>query len=294
MIDLHLHTTASDGRCSPESLVAQAAAAGLTTMAVTDHDTVAATARVFDLCAAHGLLAVSGTEITAIDDSRDVHVLGYFIDGTNPGLLAFLARQRQRRVECALVIARRLAALEMPIDTAELLKRAQAHDGRSIGRPQIARAMIAAGYVGGVAEAFDRWLAPDRPAFIPRDGALPEQVIAAIHDAGGMASLAHPGRTAIDAKIPLFLDAGLDAIEVYHSDHSPAERERYHRMASDLQVLVTGGSDFHGDPERGVVLGSVELPQDAWERLASRGADLLARRSPGTDAAAGRAGGVRR
>lgn len=270
MIDLHLHTTASDGRCSPEGLVARAAAAGLTTIAVTDHDTVAATALVAELCGARGLRAVSGIEITAIEEGRDVHVLGYFVDHTDVQLLVFLSGQRECRVERVRTIADLLASFDMPIDTAELLRSANARDGRSIGRPQIARAMFEAGYVDSIRDAFDSWLVPGRPAFVVRAGAPPEHVIAVIHGAGGIASLAHPGKTAIDAEIPRLCAAGLDAIEVYHWDHPPADRERYLGMASDLQLLVTGGSDYHGDPTHGASLGVVALPREAFEHLASR------------------------
>jgi predicted metal-dependent phosphoesterase TrpH len=270
MIDLHTHTTASDGHCSPLLLVERAAAAGLTTIAVTDHDTTAATAEVAALCAARGMRAVDGIEITAIDDGRDVHVLGYFVDRTDAALLAFLARQRDARIERVRAIAASLSELGMPIDVRELLEGPQARAGRSVGRPQVARAMMAAGHVSGVTEAFEKWLGSGRPAFVPRTGAAASAVIALIHGAGGLASVAHPGQTRIDSRIARLRDAGLDALEVYHPDHSPEDRERYLRMAADLDLLVTGGSDYHGDPEHGIELGSIGLPLEAWARLARR------------------------
>lgn len=164
-------------------------------------------------------------------------------------------------------IALRLASLGMPIDPAPLLDAAASNTGRSVGRPQIAQAMIAAGHAHTVDEVFEKWLGGGKPAFVPRPALPVAEVIEAIQQAGGLASLAHPGETRVDDDIPRLRDAGLDAIEVYHSDHSPADRERYLKMADDLGLLVTGGSDFHANPEHGIVLGSVSLPRDAWEKL---------------------------
>ena len=267
MIDLHLHTTASDGRSSPEQLIADAAAAGVTVLAVTDHDTVAATDEVAAACGQRGLQAVSGIEITAVEKGRDIHVLGYFIDHTSRALLTFLARQREQRIDRVQAIVDRLAAVGLPVEVSEVLSNARQQTGRSIGRPQVADAMVRAGHVKDRHEAFDAWLGNDMPAYVPRAGVSPEHVIAVIHAAGGLASLAHPGRTAIDKRIQPLRDAGLDAIEAYHSDHTPDEQARYVRMAADLDLLVTGGSDYHADPSRHVRLGSVSLPHAAWERL---------------------------
>ena len=270
MIDLHLHTTASDGRSSPERLVEEAAAAGLTTMAVTDHDTVAATREITNRCAARGMRAVSGIEITAIRRGHDVHVLGYFLDAAHEELLAFLAGQRQERIARVEAIGRVLASAGLVLDVARLVADSKRQDGRSIGRPQIARALVEAGHVADTREAFDVWLGDGRPAFVPRGGAPPERVIEIIHAAGGLASLAHPGTTAIDDHIATLRDAGLDALEAYHSDHPPEMRDRYRALARQLDLLVTGGSDYHGDPAHGLAPGSVTLPEDDFERLASR------------------------
>jgi predicted metal-dependent phosphoesterase TrpH len=266
-VDLHLHTTASDGRCTPQELVDRAVSAGVTAMAVTDHDTTAAVAEVQALARARGIDAISGIEITAVDAGRDVHILGYFIDPDNPQLAGFLSRQRAERVARVKVVGDRLAQLGMPIDITPMLAHAHEDGGRSIGRPQIARAMVAAGHVADSRQAFDRWLATGRPAFVPRAGAPPEEVIPLVRGAGGLASLAHPGQTAIDARISELCVAGLDAIEVYHPEHDSASTERYRRLASRLRLLVTGGSDFHGDPSHGLEPGSVTLPADARRRF---------------------------
>jgi len=265
-IDLHLHTTASDGRCSPAALVEHAEAAGLTVIAATDHDTTAAVGEVRKLAAARGIDAIPGIEITAVEDGRDVHMLGYFLTSSD-AFQAFLADQRRARVDRVHAIAARLAELRMPVDMTRALEEAARHGSRAIGRPQIARAMVQAGHVADTREAFEKWLGAGLPAFVPRSGPSPEAVIGTIHRAGGLASLAHPGRTQIDGRIAALRDAGLDALEVHHPDHDAAAVERYRRMADDLGLLITGGSDYHGDPVHGIAIGAATLPPDAWERL---------------------------
>ena len=266
-VDLHLHTTASDGRCSPQELVDRAAAAGVTVMAVTDHDTTAAIEDVVSAASARGIEVISGIEVTAVDSGRDVHILGYFINPADIQLTGFLVRQRTQRIARVKAVGDRLALLGMPIDIMPLIAQAREDGGRSIGRPQIARAMVAAGYVANTRAAFDLWLATGRPAFVPRAGAPPEEVIRMLHGAGGLTSLAHPGQTAVDSRILAFADAGLDALEVYHPDHDKTSTERYRALAARLRLLATGGSDFHGDPSHGWEPGAVSLPEDAWRRL---------------------------
>jgi len=267
MTDLHMHTTASDGRCTPRELVDRVVAAGITVMAVTDHDTTAAVAEVQALAKARGIEAHAGIEITAVEDGRDIHMLGYFYNPAEQRLVDFLRVQRETRIKRVHVIAARLAELGVPIDLQALLDEAERNVGRSIGRPQVARALQRAGHVADTREAFDRFLGNDGPAFVSRPGSPPEVVIGIIHRAGGVASLAHPGRTRIDSRIKALSLAGLDALEVYHSDHDQAAIERYHRMASELGMLMTGGSDFHGDPAHGIEPGASTLPPAEWQRL---------------------------
>ena len=240
-------------------------------MAVTDHDTVAAVREVQRLARERGIEAVAGIEITAIEHARDVHILGYFLDVDNVELAEFLSAQRANRVARVRAIGERLEELGMPVDLTPLMARAEQNTGESIGRPLVARAMIEAGHVADSREAFDTWLAHGQPAFVPRRGAAPEEVIRVIHAARGLASLAHPGLTAIDERIPALRDAGLDAIEVFHSEHDEVAVERYRSLARELSLLVTGGSDFHGDPAHGFEPGSVTLAADHWERLRAAG-----------------------
>lgn len=267
MIDLHLHTTASDGRCTPHELVGRAFRAGVTVMAVTDHDTVAAIPDAQSAAKACGIEVITGIEITAIESGRDIHLLGYFIDPGDTDLAAFLATQRTQRMARVEELGARLAELGMPIDLESVLTQAREQPARSVGRPQVARAMVAAGYVADTREAFDRWLATGRPAFVPRRGAPPDQVINLVHRAGGLASLAHPGQTDVDSHIPAYVGAGLDAIEVYHPDHDTDAVERYRNVASRLKLLATGGSDFHGDADHGGEPGVVALPAENWIQL---------------------------
>jgi 3',5'-nucleoside bisphosphate phosphatase len=265
VIDLHMHTTASDGRLSPAELVDRVAAAGLKTISVTDHDTIAALDEVTALAQPRRIRVVPGIEITAIDHGRDVHMLGYFFDTASAPLAALLMSQRALRVMRVREIANTLASLNMPIDVERLLVAAAARPGSSIGRPQIARELVSAGYVTSVQEAFDKWLAAGKPGFVPRTGPSPAEVIETVHHAGGLVSFAHPGVTRRDELIAPLVDRGLDAIEVYHSDHTTDDVIAYRGLAIRLGVLVTGGSDFHGDdakPERAhrAIFGAVTLP----------------------------------
>ena len=272
MIDLHVHSTASDGALAPEALAARLARAGITVFSLTDHDTTAGLAAAAAGARAAGLGFVTGIEITAVDDGRDVHVLGYGIDPASAPLAGFLAEQRGNRRARITEIEAKLAALGMPIVLAPPDGATGGGDGgRSIGRPVVARALVAAGYVASVQEAFERFLLPGCPAFVPRTGAPVAEVVAMIARAGGIASLAHPGETKKDASIAGWVDAGLPAIEVWHTNHDEAAVARYAEMASRWGLLATGGSDFHGDDAGRVCrIGEVGIPAEAFARLTAR------------------------
>ncbi len=271
MIDLHLHTTASDGTLAPDALVRRAASAGITVLSVTDHDTVDGLAEARAAAGPLGLRLIDGIEITAVEDGRDVHLLAYFFDPGAPSLVEFLSAQRADRVRRVEEMAARLRELGAPIDDAGLLGAARRHPGRSIGRPQVAAALVAAGVVGSRQEAFERLLGDDGPAYVPRRGASPGQVIARVRAAGGIVSLAHPALLRNDAIIPRLAVEGLAALEVCHSDHSEADEWRYRRLAASLGLAVSGGSDFHGDlAHRSAAIGLVRLPPDDFARLEAR------------------------
>lgn len=270
MIDLHLHTNASDGRLTAAELIDRAAEAGLTTIAVTDHDTTQAIDEVTRLGAARGIRVVPGIEITSVDAGRDVHLLAYFLDHRDEALGVFLSRQRRLRVERVGAIGARLAALGVAVDVDGLLERARSRPGTAIGRPWLARALVRAGHVASVADAFDRWLGQGQPAYVPRVGPSPGEVLAIVHRAGGVVSFAHPGVTKRDALLAPLAEAGLDAVEVYHSDHGPEQRGHYRTLADRLGLATSGGSDFHGYGETRDALGLVQLPRAEFAALESR------------------------
>jgi predicted metal-dependent phosphoesterase TrpH len=280
MIDLHLHTTASDGLSSPAELVALAAGAGLRTIAVTDHDTTASVPEVAAQAARRGLSCVPGVEVTSVHEGHDVHVLGYFLDTEAPSLVDLLQSVRAARDGRAREIAARLAEAGVPIDVDALLP-AAGPSGRAIARPQIARALVAAGHVASVAEAFDRFLSEGCAAYVTHRGPTPAEAIWAIACAGGIASLAHPGTLARDQLIPGLVEAGLTALEAHHSAHDPATTARYVALAATHGLAVTGGSDFHGPgTRRSELFGVTALPPTAFSDLlerAGRVAGLLSR-----------------
>jgi predicted metal-dependent phosphoesterase TrpH len=269
LIDLHTHTTASDGRCTPPELVARAAAAGVLVLSVTDHDTVAACAAAAAACRAAGLEFVAGIEVTAVLDGVDVHMLGYFIDVASPAFAAFLIEQRRVRIDRLREIVKRLMMHGIVLDADAILKPAIDDPSISVGRPWIARALVEAGRVPTTNDAFSLWLTPGRPAFVPRHGAPPEEVIDRIHSAGGIASAAHPGPRVQDEWLTAWVEsAGLDAIEAYHPDHDAKTTRRYVELAARLRVAVSGGSDYHADRSHGgASIGSVSLPRGAYEHL---------------------------
>jgi predicted metal-dependent phosphoesterase TrpH len=248
-------------------LVHQARAGGISVYSITEQYTVAGCAPAAAAAAAAGIELVPGIEISAVSDARDVHILGYFVDVESPTLRTFIAGQREERLRRVREMGRRLGDLGCPIDIDPILDAARG--GRSVGRPQVAAALMSRGYVATRDEAFARFLEFGAPAFVPRCGASPEQVVGVIHAAGGVASMAHPGLTRRDEIIAALAAAGLDALEVRHSDHDAATEAKYRAMARDLGLLVTAGSDFHGDTtgRRRARLGGVSLDEDDFAAL---------------------------
>jgi predicted metal-dependent phosphoesterase TrpH len=270
LIDLHTHTTASDGQCTPAELVARAASAGVEVLSVTDHDTTAACAPASAACVRAGIEFVAGIEITAVVDGADLHILGYFIDPAAAALAAFLTEQRGRRLDRVRRIIEQLSEHGIHLDVEAVLRPGTDDRSKAAGRPWIARAMIAAGHVATIAEAFDRWLSAGRPAFVARLGPTPEVVLSEIHHAGGIASLAHPGLLGRDDLIPGLAHAGMDAIEAYHSKHRPDDTVRYITFADRLGLAVSGGSDYHADPNATIRIAGASLPRELYEALKTR------------------------
>jgi 3',5'-nucleoside bisphosphate phosphatase len=271
VIDLHLHTTASDGCCTAEELIARASAAGVHTLAVTDHDTMAAVPEAAQHASARGMTFVPGIEITAVAQGRDVHVLGYFLRPDSPELTVLIGMQRQERFDRAREIVDCLANAGAPIDDELLFAAFTNRTGPTIARPQIAQALIRAGHASSVSDAFQRFLSEGGPAYVPHKGPHPQHVVEVITRAGGIASLAHPGPLRRDDLIPALVDSGLAAIEAYHSDHDGGTQQRYLELARNLNLAVTGGSDYHGNGRpRDSFFGVVSLPPEEFNRLTER------------------------
>jgi len=266
LIDLHLHTTASDGTLSPSELVFRARVARLSTIAITDHDTTAGTRAARAVARDTGVELIPGVEISAVDAGRDVHMLAYFIDPDAPALLAFLDSQRAERLRRLSAMGERLASLGCAVDIEPILDSARC--GRSVGRPQVADALVRGRHAASRDDAFAKFLEYGAPAFVPRAGATPLDVIRVVHAAGGVVSMAHPGLTRRDDLIPALAAGGLDALEVRHSDHDEATETRYRALASSLGLLATAGSDYHGDAgRRASALGAVVMPADDLDAL---------------------------
>ncbi len=267
-IDLHMHTSASDGLLPPAELVRAVLAAELQVFSVTDHDTVDALAEVDGTARDLGLRLVAGIELSAMWRKVEFHILGYFVDPTDATLLSFLRGRREARRIRLQAMLNRLRALGMVVEVEEVLARAQ--DG-NVGRPHLARVLVQRGFVASTDEAFERYLGEGKPAYVPRPDVTVGEAIRVIHEAGGLASLAHPGLHNRDEAIPDLVAAGLDAIEVYHVNHSPVLTTHYRRLAERKGLLVTGGSDFHGAMarEHGPAPGTPCLPEADFHRLAA-------------------------
>jgi predicted metal-dependent phosphoesterase TrpH len=270
VIDLHLHTTASDGRCSPAQLARRASEVALRVIAVTDHDTMAAVDETTHEAAARGITVIPGIEVTSVLDGRDVHVLGYYVDGASARLRALLAAQRSERAERAREIASRLAAAGAPVDVDALLADSASRGG-SVARPQLAAALVANGHATSVSDAFDRLLGEGCCGYVPHRGPTPAEVVDVIAGEGALASLAHPGTNRRDDIIPGLVSRGLGAIEAYHSAHDVAQQTHYLDVARRFDLAVSGGSDYHGEGvRRAEFLGVVGLPAHEFERLQQR------------------------
>lgn len=267
-LDLHTHTTASDGQQTPSEVVALANRAGLRILAITDHDT---TEGIEEAQAAAGssLTIIPGVELSAEDDAGDVHTLGYFIDIYNTHFQAELKRFRAGRHFRGQEIVQKLAEMNMPLAWERI--EAQANGG-AIGRPHIARAMVEAGYVKSTQEAFDLYISNDGPAYVPRTRLSPEEAIAMIHSAGGVAVLAHPGLLAdYRAMIERLVSAGLDGVEVVYPKHNIEVETDLRIQARNHGLIMTGGSDFHGLTAVGkAMIGSVSPPEEAVNALRER------------------------
>ncbi|GJM77880.1 PHP-like protein [Paenibacillus sp. HMSSN-139] len=271
--DLHSHTQASDGMNKPSENVRLAKEKGLTGLAITDHDTVAGIGEALLAGKELGVDVVPGIEISTRAAGKDIHVLGYYMNFDDDRFQARLARLRSVREERNGLIIAKLQELGVSITLEEVkagLSRPLRPD-ESLGRPHIADALVRKGYAVDMRDAFDRYLAEGKPGYASLPRIAPEEAIAWIREAGGAPVLAHPGLYGDDELVRSILEHGKpDGIEVYHSDHGPEEEIRYAAMAEQYELIVTGGSDYHG-VRQGVVfhgdLGGRTAPPGTVERL---------------------------
>jgi predicted metal-dependent phosphoesterase TrpH len=275
--DLHLHTRFSDGTFSPEELVLQAQKCGLACVALTDHDTVEGCAPMAAACAATGIEFIPGTELTAEHENTELHVLGYFVDTQNQRLLTEIARFQVVRQQRIRDMVARLNEVNVPLEAESVFALANC---KAPGRPHVARALVKAGLVSNLDEAFERFLKKNRPAWVPKAKVSALEGIELIHQAGGLAVMAHPGLNRTDDVIPDLVDAGLDGIECFHTKHSTSMAARYLEIADRYHLLVTGGSDCHGFSKGKPLIGTVKLPYTHVEKLkqAARHVSLTTRR----------------
>ena len=262
--DLHLHTQFSDGTFTPEELVLHAQKGGLSCIALTDHVTVEGCARTAAACAAVKMEFITGAELTAEHQDTEVHIIGYFLDTHNPALLARIATfqaVRQNRIH-EMVAA--LNKMGVPLKVEAVFALANC---RSPGRPHVARALVKEKLVGSLDEAFERFLKKNRPAWVPKTKMSALESVDLIHQAGGLAVMAHPGLNHNDDIIPDLVAVGLDGIECFHTKHSTSMSEHYLEIAEKHDLLVTGGSDCHGYSKGRPLIGTVRLPYDHIERL---------------------------
>lgn len=271
MIDLHSHTNESDGTCSPAELIEEAARAGVDVLGITDHDTFRGFDQAAPLAREAGIEAICGIELSTKLHGQSVHLLGYFL-GDN-GLESFrtwvLEMQESRR-ERNVRLAARLRELGFDVT----LEEAESRGRGMTGRPHFAQLLVEKGYVRNLREAFDEYLDESAKGYVHRKEPQIAEGVARIREAGGIASLAHPIRVRgnIPALVPELCDAGLNAIEAYHSDHARRDTEQYLGLAERYGLMVTGGSDFHGEVKPGVLLGTgyagnLRIPADLIDQL---------------------------
>ncbi len=269
MIDLHSHTTASDGQYPPEEQVARAAQAGVKVLAITDHDTVDGLQAAQPVAQARGMRLIPGIEISISVNRREVHILGHFVDPQAPQLRDFSAQLKIERESRMREMVHKLQRLGFPI-TMDMVNEV-AH-GALLTRPHLARVMVEFGYCKSLPEAFSRFLGDGKPAHVRRVELGAKEAIALIHSAGGTATVAHPGSTKINhAELKDLKAAELDGIEVIHFDHPPSKREQLLKWALEFDLIATAGSDFHGEqiaPDR--MFGKLTMSNEALASLEAR------------------------
>lgn len=261
-VDLHLHSTASDGMLAPAAVVRAAAAAGLSAMALTDHDTLAGVPEAALEAEKVGLELVPGVELSAHENDREVHLLGLHISvpGKIEKRLIELRSSRERR---AVAIVERLVSLGKAIEMDQVLAES---NGAAIGRPHIARVLVRAGHVGDVKQAFDLYLGQGRSCFVAKEHLSVTDAVAMVHESGGLVFVAHPASDGTLERFETMKRAGVDGVEVLHPGHSAEDRRRIATLADHLGLLRTGGSDWHGVSGGRRQIGAEHVPYE-WLQI---------------------------
>jgi predicted metal-dependent phosphoesterase TrpH len=267
--DLHLHTCYSDGLDAPAEVVHRAATMKFTTIAITDHDTTAGVPEAQATGTACNVEVLAGIELTCRVDAVEVHLLGYFFGDRwrAPALQNVLERARQIRIDRMTRMVAQLNALGVPLRVEAVAALAVAG---TTGRMHVARALVQTGAVRSAEEAFDRFLRPGKPGYVERERITAEDGITLIHQAGGVAVLAHPGLNHVDHRLAELAAQGLDGLEVWHTRHTAAQTQRYRLLTERLGLVATAGSDCHGGIDGQVLMGTVSLPDDYLAMLKGR------------------------
>lgn len=262
--DLHVHTTASDGTQTPEEIVDLACKKGLSAIALTDHDTTDGIDLAREAASGTGLEIIPGVELNTDWEDTEIHILGYFLDYRSLYLQEILDKMRQAREERAEKMIAKLSALGVALSYENLKKIA---GKATICRPHIAQAMIAAGYVSSIKEAFEKYIGRGKEAYVPRTRMDPFTAIAVIEKAKGVPVLAHPGLANRDNLIPALVKKGLLGIEVYYPQHTPEMIDKYRWYSKRYCLVMTGGTDYHGAGRDYPPLGAVSISMEDVERL---------------------------
>lgn len=269
--DLHVHSTASDGTLTPTALLERAHARGVDVLAVADHDSVSGLAEAHVAADRLGVTLIDAVELSAVTDGRDTHILAYFVDPGDQRLQELLRELRASRRARARAMVAALGDAGFNISFDDVLEIA---GGGALGRSHVARALVGAGHAESIRRAFETLIGRDKPFYVPKSSATPDEVIATVRSLGAIPVLAHPGVTQSDDLIPTMVDAGLLGIEAYHADHTPEQMLRYAALAAEVGLLVTGGTDFHGPGAPNPDIGSVAVPPARVAEFISAGERL--------------------
>ena len=263
-IDLHLHTTYSDGIFTTEQVANAASEMNLSAISLTDHDTIEGCSYLAGYCKEKGIEFISGTELSVDIEGYEMHLLGYFIDINNKRLIDETTQYQQNRINRIIELVTQLNKMGIDLQAEQVFNLAKC---KAPGRPHLARALVKYGFCKSSNEAFSRFLRKGSPTWVPKTNANYRDAIELIHQAGGLAVMAHPGLNKIDNLIPNLVEAGLDGIECWHTRHPKSTAKRYKEMATKLDLVATGGSDCHGAEQGHPDIGTRQVPYEILEKM---------------------------